>query len=76
MDEVKTKNLAKGLGARYGRKIRKRLSDIFELKRAKYKCPYCLKLGVKRVASGIWYCKKCKSKFTAGAYSLVREIKE
>jgi len=71
--EEKKKNYAKGLGSRYGRKIKKRLSDVLELRKARYKCPYCMKKGISRVASGIWYCKKCKSKFTAGAYSLVRE---
>ena len=28
------------------------------------------KMGVKRVAMGIWQCSKCNNKFTAKAYSL------
>lgn len=57
-------------GARYGRKIRQRITDTENKQRKKQKCPYCTKLGVKRMAAGIWYCKKCKTKFAADAYSL------
>jgi large subunit ribosomal protein L37Ae len=32
-------------------------------------CPYCERVALKRVASGIWYCKKCKVKFAGGAYT-------
>jgi len=55
-------------GSRYGRKIRKKVSEIEKVQKQKHKCPYCKKPGVKRVSIGIWYCSKCKSKFTGKAY--------
>lgn len=63
-------------GARYGRKLRKRVTDIEAEQKKKHTCPYCSKTGsVKRLASGIWNCKKCGSKFTSKAYTVaVNEI--
>lgn len=55
-------------GARYGLKIRKKVTEIESLQRKKHKCPYCSKRAVIRVAYGIYYCKSCESKFTGGAY--------
>lgn len=57
-------------GARYGKKVRTRLVAVEEKQRKKQKCPYCGKLGVKRVASGIWDCKKCGKKFASSAFYL------
>ncbi|MBW3020811.1 50S ribosomal protein L37 [Candidatus Woesearchaeota archaeon] len=64
---VKTKNI-KGFGARYGRKVRNKLGKFLSLKNKEKKCPYCSAMKVKRVASGIWECTKCESKFTGRAY--------
>jgi ribosomal protein L37AE/L43A len=33
-------------------------------------------MRVKRVAVGIWFCKKCKAKFTGKAYTLAKEEKK
>jgi len=55
-------------GARYGRKVRQKVIDIEQKQKAKQQCPYCNKWGVKRLAVGIWQCKKCDSKFTGKAY--------
>jgi large subunit ribosomal protein L37Ae len=66
---VKTKN-AKGFGARYGRKIREKIGRYNEIRNAKKKCPYCHAMKVKRVAFGIWNCRKCSKKFTGKAYEL------
>ena len=57
-------------GARYGKKTRQKVIDIEQKQRKKQKCPYCSKLGVKRLAAGIWYCKKCNTKFASDAYTL------
>jgi large subunit ribosomal protein L37Ae len=57
-------------GVRYGRKIRKRVLDIEIRQRQKQTCPYCKKKQVKRVATGIFRCSKCNSKFTSKAYEV------
>lgn len=55
-------------GVRYGIKLRQRVLDVEKRQKQKHKCPYCRKLKVKRVAAGIFLCKKCDSKFTGKAY--------
>ncbi len=56
-------------GPRYGRKIRQRVLDVEVKQKAKHTCPYCKKFGsVKRIAAGIFKCKKCKKEFTGKAY--------
>ncbi|UCD03563.1 MAG: 50S ribosomal protein L37ae [Candidatus Woesearchaeota archaeon] len=56
-------------GTRYGRKLKDKVLDIEKIQKSKHTCPHCKKKGgVKRVASGIWYCKKCNTKFTGKAY--------
>jgi len=57
-------------GARYGKSIRQRIIDVEQKQRKKQKCPQCGKLGVKRIATGIWHCKKCGTKFASNAYIL------
>ncbi|MDD5253868.1 MAG: 50S ribosomal protein L37ae [Candidatus Nanoarchaeia archaeon] len=57
-------------GVRYGRKIRKRVLDIEVRQKQKQTCPYCKKKQVKRLAAGIFHCKKCNSKFTGNAYEV------
>jgi len=62
--------LIKRFGARYGTKVKNRFGEVEKEQRKKHKCPYCSALKVKRVAIGIWFCKKCKAKFSGKAYSL------
>ena len=57
-------------GARYGRSIKSKLVKVEEKQRKKQKCPYCKKLGVKRLSSGIWKCSKCNKKFASDVYYL------
>ena len=57
-------------GVRYGLTIRQRVLDVEKRQKVKQKCPYCKKFGVKRLASGIWQCKKCRAKFTGRAYEV------
>ncbi|MEK6983744.1 MAG: 50S ribosomal protein L37ae [Nanoarchaeota archaeon] len=64
----------KRFGARYGRKLKLKFSKIEVEQRRHHKCPYCGKMAVKRLAVGIWQCKKCSSKFTGQAYSITRKI--
>ena len=64
----------KRFGARYGRKSKLKFSKIETEQRKLHKCPYCSKIAVKRVAIGIWKCRKCNAKFTGKAYSVTRKI--
>ncbi len=64
----------KRFGARYGRKLKLKFSKIEAEQRKLHKCPYCNKIAVKRVAVGIWNCRKCKAKFTGKAYSISKKI--
>ncbi len=58
------------LGTRYGRTIREKLGKIESKQKRLYKCPYCNYESAKRLATGIWACKKCNAKFTSKAYSV------
>jgi large subunit ribosomal protein L37Ae len=60
----------KRFGARYGRRPKVQFAKIESVQRAKHKCPYCNKVAVKRLAMGIWQCRKCISKFTSKAYTI------
>lgn len=55
-------------GVRYGMRIRKRWKEIDERQKKLHECPVCSRLSVRRVASGIWGCRKCGAKFAGGAY--------
>lgn len=64
----------KRFGARYGRKPKLKFSKIEAEQRKLHKCPYCSKVAVKRIAAGIWNCRKCSAKFTGRAYSISKKI--
>ena len=55
-------------GVRYGRKLRKKIFEVEKKQKKKHECPKCHKLTVKRLAVGIWHCKKCSNKFAGKAY--------
>ena len=74
MAEVEKLGSVKRFGARYGVRPKKKLAKIEKELRKKHKCPYCSKFQVKRIAVGIWHCKKCRAKFTGKAYSIRRKI--
>ncbi len=57
-------------GARYGRSTRAKLVKVESKQRIKQKCPFCEKLGVKRISKGIWKCPKCNKKFASNTYYL------
>jgi large subunit ribosomal protein L37Ae len=55
-------------GPRYGKRIRLTVSEIEKVQRQRHVCPRCDMPYVKRVAAGIWKCKKCGLKFAGLAY--------
>ncbi|MEK6925806.1 MAG: 50S ribosomal protein L37ae [Nanoarchaeota archaeon] len=57
-------------GARYGKRVRAKLVMVEEKQRQRQKCPFCEKLGVKRLSKGIWKCGKCGKKFASNTYYL------
>ena len=70
MAETEKYNSTKRFGARYGRKLKERFGKIEAMQRKKQKCPYCSAPKVKRIAAGIWNCRKCGVKFAGKAYSV------
>ena len=65
----KTKSAGR-FGSRYGKRVRVKLVKVETDQRKKQKCPFCEKLGVKRLSKGIWQCSKCKKKFADDTYKL------
>ena len=74
MAEAQKIKSTKRFGARYGRTIKRNFAKIEHEQRKLHKCPYCNKEAVKRISTGIWYCKKCEAKFTGKAYTIKGSI--
>lgn len=70
MSKSKKSKSSGRFGARYGKKPKAKLVKVEEKQRVKQKCPFCEKLGVKRLSKGIWQCNKCNKKFASGTYYL------
>jgi len=58
-----------GLGARYGRSVRRRVATVEAEAHQRYPCPNCGSVAVERMSVGVWKCGKCGNTFTGGAYS-------
>lgn len=56
-------------GPRYGKSVRAKITEVEKRQRIKHKCPFCNRFKIKRLSPGIYYCRKCKSKFTGKAYT-------
>jgi large subunit ribosomal protein L37Ae len=68
MGKTKKVGSAGRFGARYGKKIRSLIASVEKSQKKRYVCPKCGMPYVKRVAAGIWECKKCGAKFAGRAY--------
>jgi len=62
-------SITKRFGARYGRRTKEKFGQVEVIQRVKHKCPYCQKTAVKRLAMGIWQCRKCMKKWAGKAYT-------
>jgi large subunit ribosomal protein L37Ae len=57
-------------GTRYGGTLRKVIKKMEVTQHAKYNCSFCGKNAVKRQATGIWNCGRCKKTMAGGSYVL------
>ena len=73
MPKKKKVGSAGRFGPRYVRRIRAAVSKIEKEQRKRHICPKCKMRYVRRVAAGIWQCKKCGTKFAGLAYIPKRE---
>ncbi len=69
MGKTKKVGHARGLGARYGSKVRKRYIRVTAGLKKAHRCPQCGFVRVKRESVGVWKCKKCGYTFAGGAYT-------
>jgi len=68
-------SMVKRFGARYGARLRKKVQEVELSQRALYPCDRCGSKTVRRIAVGIWECKKCGYKFAGGAWAPVTTVK-
>jgi len=66
--------IAGKFGARYGSTVKAKYSAIASRQKQKQQCPFCKKLGSRRLAKGLWQCKRCKKKYAASAYYVGAKI--
>ncbi len=57
------------MGPRYGIRIRRRVVEIDRAKRSSFPCPRCSTVTLRRVASGIFQCSRCRTRFASNAYT-------
>lgn len=68
MAKGKKSGSAGRFGARYGLRVRRRISEIESRQHAHHACPNCRTGRLKRESTGVWQCRKCDHKFAGGAY--------
>ncbi len=56
------------MGARYGIRIRRRVIEIDRARGRPAACPRCSTSTLGRVASGIFECRRCGTRFASNAY--------
>jgi large subunit ribosomal protein L37Ae len=57
------------MGPRYGIRIRRRVLEIDRVRTRASPCPRCSTVTVYRVASGVYECRRCGTRFASGAYA-------
>jgi large subunit ribosomal protein L37Ae len=66
--KVKKVGPAGSFGPKYGTVARRRYAEVVSGMRIPHECPSCHVRAVRRLAVGIWACRKCGVKFSGGAY--------
>ncbi len=56
------------MGPRYGIRIRRRVLDIDRARGKAAACPHCSTVTLARVASGVYECRRCHTRYASGAY--------
>jgi len=56
------------MGPRYGIRIRRRVLEIDRARARPAACPRCATTTLGRVASGIYECRRCGTRFASNAY--------
>ena len=56
------------MGPRYGIRIRRRVLEIDRVRKLPSTCPRCATVTLRRVASGIFECGRCGTRFASNAY--------
>ena len=56
------------MGARYGIRIRRRVLEIDRARARPTACPRCATTTLHRVASGVFECRRCGTRFASNAY--------
>ena len=56
------------MGPRYGIRIRRRVLEIDRARAKGAACPRCSTVTLQRVASGIFECRRCGTRFASNAY--------
>jgi large subunit ribosomal protein L37Ae len=56
------------MGPRYGIRIRRRVIDIDRVRHRAAACPRCSTVTLHRVASGIYECRRCGTRYASNAY--------
>ena len=71
---MKTKKVKSSgrFGARYGYRVKTKITEIESIQRKKQKCIFCDGVA-KRLSKGIWQCKKCNKRFAGHVYFLKNE---
>ena len=57
------------MGPRYGIRIRRRVLEIDRERKRDAPCPRCSTVTLHRVASGIFECRRCGTRFASNAYA-------
>ena len=65
---TKKVDLTGWMGPRYGIRIRRRVLDLDRARAAPAGCPKCSTMTIGRVASGVFECRRCGTRYASNAY--------